>query len=575
MLYSCIFFIFANEEKIKNRRLNYNSMKKLASLLLCIFLLAVPGSARDFKQLYEQLEQALSQRPDTDRRKEQRIDSIRASIRAGLPADTLFARYHRLYQEYLTYRSDSALYYIARAHDAALRTGKPADLYRCAISRATILATTGYFSQALNQLQKIERSRIDSTLLADYYEAYEWVYSVWSEYTDDDYYTPRYRKLEIAYNDSLLRVLPPGSSKYHYWQGEYKARTGDQSGARKAYERALKGLTVDTRLYACVTCGLAFAHSRQGNLEEFEHYLILAAISDNVCPLKENLALQELALLIYRNRKGGLEQANRYLNYSMEDATFYNNRLRMLEIARKFPAIVNAYQQENIEKSQRLAAATLSISALTLLLLFSLAVIRRQLRRVHGGKRELNQLNHRLSQLNDELLQTNRTREEYVSLFLDLCASYIDKLNRYQELVKRKVKAKQADDLLKQINSKMNEADAKRFFVNFDMAFLTLYPGFVAEFNALLRPGEEILPPKGEQLNTELRIFALIRMGIKDSSRIATLLFYSPQTIYNYRTSVRNRARNRDTFEEQVRQLCPTLQQAETPNFGTITQKEA
>ena len=85
-------------------------MKKLASLLLCIFLLAVPGSARDFKQLYKQLEQALSQRPETDRQKEQRIDSIRASIRTGLPADTLFARYHLLYLEYLTYRSDSALY---------------------------------------------------------------------------------------------------------------------------------------------------------------------------------------------------------------------------------------------------------------------------------------------------------------------------------------------------------------------------------------------------------------------------------------------------------------------------------
>ena len=346
-------------------------MKKLASLLLCIFLLAVPGSARDFKQLYEQLEQALSQRPDTDRRKEQRIDSTpcqyprRTSCRypfcplspplSGVP--------------YLPFRLRFILY--RTCPRAALRTGKPADLTAAPSAVPPVLATTGYFSQALNQLQKIERSRIDSTLLADYYEAYEWVYSVWSEYTDDDYYTPRYRKLEIAYNDSLLRVLPPGSSKYHYWQGEYKARTGDQPGARKAYERALKGPTVDTRLYACATCGLAFAHSRQGNLEEFEHYLILAAISDNVCPLKENLALQELALLIYRNRKGGLEQANRYLNYSMEDATFYNNRLRMLEIARKFPAIVNAYQQENIEKSQRLAAATLSISALTLLLLFS------------------------------------------------------------------------------------------------------------------------------------------------------------------------------------------------------------
>ena len=194
------------------------------------------------------------------------------------------------------------------------------------------------------------------------------------------------------------------------------------------------------------------------------------------------------------------------------------------------------------------------------MLIISLIIIRRQLKKVGNAQLSLGELNRQLSKLNDELLKTNQTREEYVSLFLDLCASYIDKLNRYQELVKRKIKAKQADDLLKQNSTRMSEADTKRFFVNFDTAFLTLYPTFITEFNALLRPGEEIYPQKGEILNTELRIFALVRMGIKDSSRIATLMFYSPQTIYNYRTSVRNRAKNRDEFEEQIKQLCLTLQ---------------
>ena len=113
--------------------------------------------------------------------------------------------------------------------------------------------------------------------------------------------------------------------------------------------------------------------------------------------------------------------------------------------------------------------------------------------------------------------------------------------------------------MLKLSTNKMNEADAKRFFVNFDTSFLTLYPNFVNEFNALLRDGEAIYPDKGGLLNTELRIFALIRLGIKDSSSIATLLFYSPQTIYNYRTAVRNKARNRDDFEEQVKKLCQTI----------------
>lgn len=231
----------------------------------------------------------------------------------------------------------------------------------------------------------------------------------------------------------------------------------------------------------------------------------------------------------------------------------------MLEIARKIPAIFNAYQQENIDAKHHLTAAVIFISALSLLLIASIIFIRLQLRQVSRAQHSLKELNEQLCHLNDELFKTNHTREEYVSLFLDLCASYIDKLNRYQDLVKRKIKAKQADDLLKQNNTKMSEADTKRFFVNFDTAFLTLYPQFITEFNSLLRPGKEIYPQKGEILNTELRIFALIRMGIKDSSRIATLMFYSPQTIYNYRTSVRNRARNRDEFEEQIKQLCITL----------------
>lgn len=168
-------------------------------------------------------------------------------------------------------------------------------------------------------------------------------------------------------------------------------------------------------------------------------------------------------------------------------------------------------------------------------------------------------MNDKLKELNSELVKTNRTREEYVSLFLELCAAYIDKLSKYQDLVKRKVKAKQIDDLLKISSSKMSDSDARQFFVNFDTAFLTLYPNFISEFNSLVREGEEIVPAKGEILNTELRIFALIRLGIKDSSRIATLLFYSPQTIYNYRTSVKNKAKNRDEFEEQVKKLCPLM----------------
>lgn len=305
------------------------------------------------------------------------------------------------------------------------------------------------------------------------------------------------------------------------------------------------------------TYGLALVYSQTNNWEKYEDYLIMAAISDQVCPLKENLALQELALYIFKNNSREISRANRYLNYSLEDAMFYNNRLRMLEIARKFPSIVLSYQEQNLIKSRRLQGSLICISILFIGLVISIICIYRQIIQLHKRRKTLADMNRELQHLNKALVDTNHTREEYVSLFMDLCAAYIDKLNKYQDLVKRKVKAKQTDDLLKLVHAtKLSDTDAKAFFMNFDTAFLNLYPNFIKEFNALLREDEQIIPKRGEILTTELRIFALIRMGIKDSSRIATLLFYSPQTIYNYRSAVKNKAKIRDEFEKQVERLC-------------------
>lgn len=516
----------------------------------------------DFPQLYKQLEQVLALRQATALHKEARIDSLRQTIRPGMSASTLYQLYDQIFEEYYVYRSDSALFYVDQAEKMAIRLNDLQKQQQCIINRSLLLATTGYFSQALEQLNEINRAQVDSTMLLSYYTAYEWVYSVWSEYSNDDVYAPQFRKKEVLYNDSMLQVLPRESNEYYYWKGELKARTGNQLEAQQAYEKALQGLAVNTRLYACVTCGLAFAHKKQGNFREYEKYLILSSISDNTCPLKENLSMQELAMFLYETSDQELEKANRYLNYSMEDAMFYNNRLRMLEIARKFPSIVSSYQQKSNDKSERLTRAICFISLLSLLLAVSIFYIYRQMQQLGKQRKAVTHMNNQLTELNNELLRTNHIREEYVSLFLDLCAAYIDKLNRYQDLVKRKVKAKQTEDLAKLANNKMSENDAKHFFVNFDTTFLTLYPNFIKEFNALLREGEEIIPQKGEILNTELRIFALVRLGIKDSSRIATLLFYSPQTIYNYRTAVRNRARDRKSFEEKVKQLCPTIDES-------------
>ena len=314
------------------------------------------------------------------------------------------------------------------------------------------------------------------------------------------------------------------------------------------------------------TYGLAMVSERRGRREDYERYLMLAAISDQSCPLKENLALQQLALHIYRHHENETARANRYLNFALEDAAFYNNRLRLLEISRKFPDIALSYQQEYERQNSLQRWALFFISLLLLALLAAVVLIVRQIRQVHAAREASLRQNERLHTLNQALSETSLLRERYVTLFMDLCAAYIAKLRQFQTLVGRKVKAGQAEELLKLTQvARLSENDAREFFQHFDASFLKLYPDFIEQFNRLLRDDARIEPRRGELLNTELRIFALLRMGITDSSKMATLLFLSPQTIYNHRSAVRAKALDRDRFEAQVVAIGQLRAEAEVP----------
>lgn len=539
----------------------------LTGLLLMLLLPAV--GAADKSRMFDELEHALRLRNQYALQKEARIDSLKQRLYPSMDNNERFRIYNAIYEEYHTYRFDSAMHYVDREEEIAVKLSNPAYRSLSIVHRSILLSTSGYFSESIRNLQRIDAGSLDKALLREYYTAYEWAYSMWAEYSNDKVYAPQYYRMEMLYQDSLLNVLSEGSALHHYWKGESYYRHQRYADAEACYLKALEGLPVNVRQYAMVTYGLALVYARTGQWDQYECYLVRSAISDQVCPLKENLALQELALYIFRNQEGEVERANRYLGYSMEDALFYNNRLRMLEIARKFPDIVLSYQLQNQIKSKRLQGSLICISLLSVGLVISLIYIYRQMRQLHKRRKVLADMNTELQHLNKELVTTNHTREEYVSLFMDLCAAYIDKLNKYQDLVKRKVKANQTNDLLKLVNAtRLSDTDAKEFFVNFDTAFLNLYPNFIESFNALLREGEEIVPKRGEILNTELRIFALIRMGIKDSSKIATLLFYSPQTIYNHRSAVKNRAKTRDCFEKQVEELCTVMYENRLPQEG-------
>ena len=211
-------------------------------------------------------------------------------------------------------------------------------------------------------------------------------------------------------------------------------------------------------------------------------------------------------------------------------------------------------------------------------LLILLAYIQKKRRQLASARNDLATLNSQLSAMNSELSSantalsqtneqlrhaiihlndSNRVKDEYLGKFLSICSEYIDKLDNYRLKINRKLKANQHGDLLRMTGSDQLKADElKELFQHFDTLFLHLFPTFVADFNALLRPEERIEPAGQGQLSTDLRIFALIRLGIDESSKIAEFLHYSPNSIYAYRARIKNKAAGRrDDFERQVKEI--------------------
>ncbi len=532
-------------------------MKRFYLLLLTLSAIIAAPAAVPAPELTDSLERALSLRTSALDRKVERIDSIKAHLLgANLSPQRRMEIYDRLCAEYLTYSFDSTMAYVDRWKSIPESGSDYATAAKVAIYHSQALATSGHFSQAVEILDKIDSGKLPTELQALYYTACRWAYGTWADYAHDSAFAKDYSRRSALYLDSIIDATPPLTPQHNYALGARAYHKGDHEAARLLYAEALEGVDHNDRLYAQSAFAMALACLGGGDEQGYADWLARAAIADQSIPLKENLALQTLAT--HLAEEGHTERANRYLRYSLEDAIFYNDRLRMVEIAGKIPAIALAYQDMVSGQNTRLRIYLCAIALLLIGLGALTMMLVRQRRRIALSNHELALLNRRLEKLNSQLADTNRHREQYVSLFMDLCAAYIKKLQDLRATVSLKLKVKQLDDLqrLTSGTSRPTEAELRELFRNFDTAFLKLYPDFINRFNELLRPTERIELKPDMLLNTDLRIFALIRMGITDSNKIATLLFYSPQTIFNRRTAMRNRASDRATFEQEVMKIC-------------------
>lgn len=544
-------------------------MKKIVWLLMMVVMPMVANAAfsrnadlEDEDELLHRLDQYIARRDEFSSKKEKKLIRMKKKLNLTSGKRERLSLYNQIYREYYTYRYDSAMVYAKRGLQLAEQLHDDYYINLNKINRAAVLSTGGFYSQAEDLLLSLKPEDISPKLMQYYYYTLTWVYNYWGAFCERSEFKEEMQNKKRLYLAKTLEYMGnKQSALYYYLSGEleYLQHRTDKK-VLGWYQKALAASPVDSRVHASAAYCIARYYQDNEQMDIYEKYLVQAAISDQVCPLKENLALQELSTYLYNKDAKYAKRVAKYIYCSMEDAQFYNNRLRMVEISRIFPLITETNHQREIRQNRIITASLVVVSIVSLGFLAMMFFVFRINKRLAKSRREVRSQNMLLEELNQKLLNTNKRRETYMRLFMDISAVYIKKLDDYRKLVSRKIKAKQTADLLTAINSyKLAEEEASSFYIRFDKAFMDLYPNFVDEFNQLLLPEKQIVLPAPNSLTKELRIYALMRLGITDGQELATLLFYSTQTIYNYKTSIRKRAKDLTTFDAAINQLCNVI----------------
>ena len=547
------------------------------SLLYILFLLlpTTLSAGSKTQQLRQKLDNLLEQRNALIDNKNKDINRLKKNLTTSENTLKRLQTYEQLFEEYYVFQFDSAMTYLNKGIKLAKETQNTYYYNSNTISKAELLSIGGLYSEAIHEIEQVDTTGLDKAQHFEYYFSLFRIHTYWADFCNDKTYTPTHRLKAQEYLKKAMPFCDETAKTYEYYLGEYAVFVLNNSQAARAhYVKAIKQLPQNSRFYAMSCFALSGSYGNEGNTDKQEEFLLLSSIADIENCTMENFALQNLAMYIFEHNKDELDLAQQYIQTALEDAHFYNNRLRIIEISSKLPVIVSSYQQTLNQRNKVQMTAIIAISLLLLFLLSAVFYIVKQTKRLSLQQQELQKNNNQLSELNRQqkelntqlhglnalLVDTNSKRERLAKLYIDLCAKYIARLKKQQTLVKRKIKANQTTELLSQLSSeRLSEEDAATFLSRFDKAFLDLYPDFTEELNSLLLPEGQIQNKNTDELTTEQRIMALIRLGVKESAEIADLLFYSPQTIYNYRSVLKGKAINKETFEEEVMKLCRVI----------------
>ena len=625
-------------------------------LILTITIsLSLINARADNNKLYERLDSVIAHSADYDVIKEKRLKDIKLGAKFVIAATDKLRIYEQLANEYSPYVYDSAMVYVQRGISLAKQTGNSDYCNRFLITKASLLIERGFYIEAKENLDKIEISQSDPKQNFLFYCAQSSLYYNLNAYCQKMEFSKHYNELFKKYIGKALYYCPKNSALYYYMKGInlfFSGRSINEISA--SLNKAMQMIGPENRMYGRAAYALSKAYGKNKQLEQQERYLLLAAISDVMSANNESLALQDVALLLYKN-KNDLDKARKYINQTLKDAHAYNSRLQQVELYTNLHVILSAYN-EKLQKEAIWKNVTI-ICILMLLVVIAVAVVyfsrknhllklsekvlkalteelsatnKQQLKdnkalqdsndeltssnkafqdsndkltssnkalqdsndeltssnkalrdsndeltssnkalqdsndelkgsnkALKDSNNELKDSNKALRNSNDELENTNAKRELMANAFIMLCYQYIERLESQRKLVIRKIRANQQNELLSILSSsKRSTEENQNFLSQFDKIFLSLYPSFVNELNSLLIPEAQIELKEDNELTPSLRVAALVRLGVTESPKIAGILSYSLQTIYNYRSTLKNSAIDKEHFEENLQKLC-------------------
>ena len=511
----------------------------------------------------QQLNEAIADTAKYDGAKRAALTELKRSYSAidknDLPA--LFSVCDRLFEAYKVYNYDSAFSYARQLQQTALQLGDAPRIAYARLQLGFCLLASGLYKETLDSLQKIDTRGIPDSLRAEYYSLMGRYFYNLGDFDNDDYNTPAYTRKGNIYMDSALRLYPEGSSPHLYYKGLREIKTGNPRAALSDLRALLLRPGLSLHEIAITASTLGDIYIAAGRVDSAISLLIRAAIADIRSSTRETAAMFNLAQLLYK--KGDVRNASTYIEIAIQDATFYGARQRKVQVSAILP-LIEGEKVSRVEEQKSILVTYSIIATLLLLIVIVLVIIVfRQVRKGKAAQRIITEahikeqaINQRLVETNYKLSEANKIKEEYIGYFFNADTEFFDRIEKFKKALEQRIAYRKWEDIITLVNNTNLKKEREELLQNFDKVFLRLFPDFIQRFNDLFREEDKVQLKDHELLNTDLRIFALIRMGIHDTEKIARILEYSVNTINTYKTRIKNRSTvQNEEFEQKIMEI--------------------